>query len=122
MLTPIQGFRYWYHPYACMKAVVATGVTGRFLGVWNTLTNAAFSYGGVELVAVAAGEAEDPRRNIPKAVKRVFWRILFFYVLGTLAIGVIVPSNDPKLLSDEPGAARSPWVSNIEFHYFMHKR
>jgi len=88
------GFRYWKHPGA-MKPYIASGSEGRFLGLWSTLVNAAFSYGGVEMVAVAAGEAEDPRRNIPKAVKRVFWRILFFYVLGTLAIGVLVPYNDP---------------------------
>jgi yeast amino acid transporter len=106
-----------YHPYVAMKSYVAAGGAGRFLGFFNTLANAAFSYGGVENVAVAAGEAEDPRRNIPKAVRRVFWRILFFYVLGSLAIGVLVPSNDENLLSaidsGAPGAAQSPWVIAI---------
>ena len=70
-----------------MRTYIAGGAKGRFLGWFSTLVNAAFSYGGVEMVAVAAGEAENPRKNIPKAVRRVFWRILFFYVLGTLAIG-----------------------------------
>ena len=107
------GFQYWHKPGA-MKAYVASGNTGRFLGLWSTLVNAAFSYGGVEGVAVAAGEAEDPRRNIPKAVRRVFWRILFFYVLGSLAIGVLVPYNDPRLLSPAPGAKASPWVIAID--------
>lgn len=110
------GFQYWRNPGA-MKAYIDTGSSGRFLGLWSTLVNAAFSYGGVEMVAVAAGEAEDPRRNIPKAVKRVFWRILFFYVLGSLAIGVLVPYNDPNLLSAQEsgaaGAAQSPWVIAI---------
>ena len=91
--------------------------TGRFLSFFSTLVNAAFSYGGVETVAVAAGEAENPRKNIPKAVRRVFWRILFFYVLGALAIGVLVPYNDPNLLqaqaSGSAGAAQSPWVVAI---------
>lgn len=96
-----------------MKTVIANGDAGRFLGLFSTLVNAAFSYGGVEMVAVAAGEAENPRKNIPKAVRRVFWRILFFYCLGSLAIGVLVPSNDPKLLSKAAGAARSPWVIAI---------
>lgn len=107
------GFRYWKSPGA-MREYKDTGDAGRFLGLFSTLVNAAFSYGGVEMVAVAAGEAEDPRRNIPKAVRRVFWRILFFYVLGSLAIGVLLPYNEPRLLSaiknDEPGAAASPWV------------
>lgn len=111
------GFRYWKHPGA-MKEYASTGNTGRFLGLFSVLVNAAFSYSGVELVAVAAGEAENPRKNIPKAVRRVFWRILFFYVLGSLAIGVLVASNDPHLLSAQKagsaGAARSPWVVGIQ--------
>jgi len=110
------GFRYWKHPGA-MNEYDSTGNTGRFLGLFSVLVNAAFSYGGVELVAVAAGEAENPRKNIPKAVRRVFWRILFFYVLGSLAIGVLVASNDTHLLNAEasgaPGAAASPWVIGI---------
>ena len=110
------GFRYWNNPGA-MKEYVSTGSTGRFLGLFSTLVNAAFAYGGVEMVAVAAGEAENPRYNIPKAVRRVFWRILFFYVLGSLAIGVLIPYNEPRLLgaikSGAAGAAASPWVIAI---------
>jgi amino acid transporter len=111
------GFQFWKNPGA-MKEYDSTGNTGRFLGLFSTLVNAAFSYGGVELVAVAAGEAENPRKNIPKAVRRVFWRILFFYCLGSLAIGVLVASNDPHLLKAQAaglaGAARSPWVIGIQ--------
>lgn len=28
------------------------------------------------------GELQNPRKNMAKAVKRIFWRILFFYVFG----------------------------------------
>lgn len=110
------GFRYWKNPGA-MGEYVALGDKGRFLGLFSTLVNAAFSYGGVEMVAVAAGEAENPRKNIPKAVRRVFWRILFFYVLGSLAIGVLLSYKDDKLgkaISEHRhGAAASPWVIAI---------
>lgn len=92
---------------------VSTVATSQFLAFFSTLVNAAFSYGGVELVAVAAGEAENPRKNIPKAVRRVFWRILFFYVLGSLAIGCLVPANTPGLLKNS-GSAASPWVIAIK--------
>ncbi|MCJ1289536.1 hypothetical protein MMC34_001069 [Xylographa carneopallida] len=111
------GFRYWKNPGAMELYLSTDPNTGRFLGLFSTLVNAAFSYGGVETVAVAAGEAENPRKNIPKAVRRVFWRILFFYVLGSLAIGVLVPYDDPNLLnaqsSGASGAAQSPWVIAI---------
>ncbi|KAL1899522.1 hypothetical protein Sste5346_002923 [Sporothrix stenoceras] len=111
------GFYYWQHPGAMLE-YDGTGNTGRFLGLFSTLVNAAFSYGGVELVAVAAGEAENPRKNIPKAVSRVFWRIIFFYVLGSLAISWLVAADDPRLLTAQadgaPGAAASPWVIGIQ--------
>jgi amino acid transporter len=104
-----RGFRYWKE--GAMKEYVGTGNTGRFTGLWSTLVNAAFSYGGVEMVAVAAGEAENPRKNIPKAIRRVFWRILFFYVLGSFMIGVCISSNNPDLTSaTAKGAQSSPWV------------
>jgi amino acid transporter len=107
------GFEYWRNPGA-MTTIVAAGNAGRFLSFWSTMVNAAFSYGGVEMVAVAAGEAENPRKNIPKAVKRTFWRILFFYVLGSLAIGVIVPYTNPNLDTGTGSAASSPWVIGIQ--------
>ncbi|KAL9086427.1 MAG: hypothetical protein Q9159_004204 [Coniocarpon cinnabarinum] len=101
------GFRYWVSP-GYMPPTVASGDAGRFLSFFSTLVNAAFSYGGVESVAIAAGETEDPRRNIPKAVRRIFWRIIVFYSLGSLAIGVLVPYNTPIL--DTDGTRASPWV------------
>jgi len=110
------GFYTWQNPGA-MREYYTDGNLGRFLGLFATLVNAAFSYAGIETVAVAAGEAENPRKNVPKAVRRVFWRILFFYVLGSLAIGCLVPYDDEFLLAaqsaGDAGAAQSPWVRAI---------
>ncbi|OAX80418.1 hypothetical protein ACJ72_05253 [Emergomyces africanus] len=113
-----RGFRYWKNPGA-MREYVATGDKGRFLGFFSTLVNAAFSFGGVEMVASAAGEAANPRRNIPKAIRRVFWRIITFYVLGSLAIGMLVPYDDDQLLSAQKSdkastGAASPWVIAVQ--------
>lgn len=108
------GFRYWKEGPIKQYPVTVGGALGRFLAFFSTLVQASFSYGGVEMVAIAAGEAENPLKNIPKAVRRVFWRILFFYVLGSLAIGVLVSSNNPDLSSDKPGAFASPWVIAIK--------
>jgi amino acid transporter len=58
-----------------MKEYVGTGNTGRFTGLWSTLVNAAFSYGGVEMVAVAAGEAANPRKNSKQRLESTLYLI-----------------------------------------------
>lgn len=98
------GFRYWKSPGA-MREYVGTGATGRFTGWFATLIAAAFSFGGSEGIIAAAGEAQDPQRNIPRAMRRVFFRIVVFYVLGSLLVGLIVPYTDKRLLNGGPGAA-----------------
>jgi amino acid transporter len=99
-------------PSGAMAEYIGTGNTGRFAGLFATFVGAAFSYGGVETVTVAAGETAHPRRNIPRAVRRVFWRILFFYILGSLGVGVLVPYTQPEL-NKAKGANASPWVIAI---------
>ncbi|OGM45299.1 arginine permease [Aspergillus bombycis] len=107
------GFHYWKTD-SIMKEYIAFSNTGRFLGLFSTLANASSSLGGVETVVVAAGEAENPRRNIPRAIRRVFWRLLFFFVLASFALGLICPSNHPKLLGASSSSnAESPWLIAI---------
>ncbi|KAF8203089.1 amino acid permease [Pholiota molesta] len=110
------GFRFWKNPGPFVQFNGIGGSKGRFLGFWAVLTQAAFSYIGTEIVAIAAGEAKNPRRNIPKAIKRVYIRILLFYVCGTTVIGLLVPSNDKQLnLKETAGtAAASPFVIAIQ--------
>jgi amino acid transporter len=106
------GFRYWKNPGAVAGAGLVPKHVGvdRFLGILSVLVQAAFSYQGVELVVIAASETESPRRNITKAVRRVFYRIVVFYILGILIIGMLVAYNDPGLLKSTGTAAESPFV------------
>lgn len=60
-----------------------------------------FSFQGTELIGIAAGESENPSKNIPSAVRKVFWRILLFYVLAILIISLIIPYDSPRLLSND---------------------
>lgn len=85
------------------------GIQG--LGVLSTFLTAGFSFQGTELIGVAAGESENPRKNVPKAIKQVFWRILLFYILAIFIIGLIVPYDDPLLLkSDVSDVSVSPFT------------
>jgi len=57
---------------------------------------------------MAAGEAELPRLNLPKAFKSVFIRLTTFFVVGSLCVGIVVPYDSPELidalLASKPGA------------------
>ena len=101
----VLGFHYWKQVAIKQYPVTVGGALGRFLAFFSTLVQASLLVRRqVEMVAIAAGEAENLAQEHPlKAVRRVFWRILFFYVLGSLAIGVLVSSNNEDLSSDKPG-------------------
>jgi amino acid transporter len=89
------GFYTWENPGAFAEAYT-TGALGKFLGFWSVMVNATFAYLGTELVGVTAAEAAS-RKSIPKAIKLTFYRILFFYILSVLLVGMIVPYNHPQL-------------------------
>ncbi|KAI0936272.1 hypothetical protein AcV5_004452 [Taiwanofungus camphoratus] len=108
------GFRYWKHPGAFVQYHGIGGSKGRFLSWWAVMSQAAFSYIGTEIVAIAAGEAKNPRRNLPKAIRRVYIRILLFYIGGVTIIGLLVPSNNPDLSLSTSTAAKSPFVIAIK--------
>ncbi|KAF9068023.1 amino acid permease/ SLC12A domain-containing protein [Rhodocollybia butyracea] len=108
------GFRYWKNPGPFVQYNDIPGNTGKFLGWWAVITQAAFAFIGAEIVAIAAGETKNPRRNLPKAIKRVYFRILLFYVGGTAVIGLLVPSNNPGLHLSSKTAAGSPFVIAIQ--------
>ncbi|PBK69111.1 general APC amino acid permease [Armillaria solidipes] len=105
------GFRYWKDPGALARAGLVSNInTDRFLAIMSVIIQAAFSFTSMELVAIAASETENPRRNIGKAVNRVVYRIVVFYVLGILMIGMLVSYDDDALLNTSGNAAQSPFV------------
>ncbi len=88
---------------------------GSFVGGFAAFMGVAmvvgYSFQGTELVGVAAGESKDPDRTIPKAIRTIFWRILLFYVLSIVVIGLLIPHNDPRLLeNDLADIALSPFT------------
>ncbi|KAI9307961.1 amino acid permease/ SLC12A domain-containing protein [Cunninghamella echinulata] len=80
-------------------------------GILSTFLTASFSFQGTELIGIAAAECENPRKNVPRAIKQVFWRILLFYILSIFIIGLIIPYDDPNLLrSDVSDITVSPFT------------
>ncbi|MER6939499.1 amino acid permease [Nocardioides sp. NPDC127514] len=50
-----------------------------------------FAYASIELVGVAAGETEDPRRVMPRAINTIIWRIGIFYVGSVVLLAMLLP-------------------------------
>ncbi|TDM05264.1 amino acid permease [Macrococcus lamae] len=81
-----------------------------FLGLLGVLVVAGFSFGGTEVVAVTAGESENPKESMPKAIKQVFWRILLFYIGSIFVIASLIPYTDSRLLNENSDVAMSPFT------------
>ncbi|SYZ34178.1 General aromatic amino acid permease [Propionibacterium australiense] len=92
---PIGVSNLWSH-----GGFVPNGMTGVLLGLVVVM----FSFGGVELIGITAGEADDPGRTIPRAVNGVVYRILIFYV-GTITVMVAL------FPWDQLGSTGSPLVT-----------
>ena len=106
-------FKHWADP-GPVNEYLGEGAAGRLCAFVSVLTFSVYAFAfAPELLVVTGGEMESPRQNIPKATKRYFYRLITFYILGALAVGIIVPSDNPQLLSSGSGAAASPWSAGI---------
>jgi AAT family amino acid transporter len=60
-------------------------------GVWLAMTLTLTSYMGVEILGVTAGEAAQPEKTIPRAMRTVALRLILFYVLSMIVMLSITP-------------------------------
>lgn len=72
-------------------------------GMIMSLAPVLFSFGGIELLGITAGEAENPDKTIPRAINQVIYRILIFYVGTMIVLMTLWPWN-------EVGKEASPFV------------
>ncbi|MDW7615559.1 amino acid permease [Peribacillus simplex] len=88
---------------------------GGFLSIISIFLIAGFSFQGTELVGIAAGESENPEKNVPNAIRQVFWRILLFYIGAILILGLLIPYTSPSLLNgDVENISVSPFTLVFE--------
>lgn len=77
-----------------------------FGGVWMAVLMAIFSFVGVEVIAVTAGEAKDPRSAVPRAMRTMVVRLIIFYFL---AMGIMI-AVVPWINAGAKEIAQSPFV------------
>ncbi|KAI5951650.1 SSY1 [Candida jiufengensis] len=135
---PVLGFRYWdksksdfenniifglfrpsFNLYDSGTSSPTDGIggnTGRFLSVLTAILVVCYAYSGTEIVCIAACEAKNPRKALPSATRRVFWRIVIFYCLSAFLVTLNVYAGDPRLLrylSGKTGIDKSQFATNI---------
>ncbi|KAF4844788.1 General amino acid permease AGP2 [Colletotrichum siamense] len=104
------GFRTWKNPGAFAE-YINTGDLGRFQGLLASIFSAGFTVVGPEYISMVAGEAQRPRIYLKQGFKTVYWRFGIFFIGSAIAIGIVVPYNDPKLENAGAGTADgSPYV------------
>ncbi|KAI9305031.1 amino acid permease/ SLC12A domain-containing protein [Cunninghamella echinulata] len=95
------GFKYWNQPGAFV---------GEAAGTISVLLSAGFSFQGTEIVGITAGEAKNPSKTVPRAIRNVFWRIIVFYIVTIFLIGLCIPSDDPNLTNETGDAATASFT------------
>ncbi|CDO91990.1 unnamed protein product [Kluyveromyces dobzhanskii CBS 2104] len=96
------GAEYWHHPGALSHG---------FKGVASVFVTASYSLGGSEMVCLCSAET-DPK-ELPHAIKQVFWRIIFFFLVSLTLIGFLVPYTNQNLLGGS-SVNNSPFVIAIK--------
>lgn len=76
-------------------------------GLIACLSVVVFAFGGIEIIGITAGESQDPKKTLPKAINAVPVRILLFYVLTIFVLMSIFPWN-------QIGSQGSPFVQIFE--------
>lgn len=64
---------------------LTTDSYGNYKGLFAAIAFIMFSFGGLELIGIAAAETKNPEHNIKKATNQLIYRILIFYI-GSLII------------------------------------
>ncbi|PGH13915.1 hypothetical protein AJ79_03330 [Helicocarpus griseus UAMH5409] len=113
------GFRYWKNPGSFVE-YLAPGDTGRFCGLLSCMIQGSFTMVGPEYIAMAAGEAENPRKILRRAYSSFVYRLMFFFIGGALCIGIVIPYDDQLLADTIAGkregsgtGAASPYVISM---------
>ncbi|TXT15506.1 hypothetical protein VHUM_00009 [Vanrija humicola] len=110
----VYGFRFWKNPGVFGGRTAARKVVQ---AIFDSASWAVFAVVGPDYLSLISGEVKNPRRIMPKAFNSTIYRIIGFYIVGSLCVGVVVSSNDESLLgaiaSGAKGAAKSPYIISM---------
>lgn len=98
-----------------MNEYINPGSLGRFQGFLACIIGAAFVIAGPEYISMCAGEAKNPRKSMPKAFNSITYRLVVFFIIGALSVGIVCPYTSDQLLGNAGAyAAASPYIISME--------
>ncbi|WKS67396.1 amino acid permease [Corynebacterium accolens] len=100
------------HTFVGTSVFLADGFMPNGLGgVAAGLLAVAFAFGGIEVVAIASAESEDPEKSLVNAVRSTILRISVFYLGSVLVITFLLPYSSLDAAST---AAESPFTMVLD--------
>jgi arginine/ornithine permease len=82
-----------------VRAVSSTNslFPGGFKNILMTIMTASFAYGGVDLIASAAGESHQPQKSLPRAINKSVFSLIAIYIVTLGVLSFILPWQDANL-------------------------
>ena len=62
-----------------------------------------YAFSGTELIGIAAGETDNPKEAVPRAIKTTIGRLVIFFVLTIVVLASLLPMK-------EAGVSSAPFV------------
>lgn len=112
----VYGFRNWHPEGGIWPDYRGDGGSklSHFEGFLNALIIASFTVLGPDYLSLIAGELQNPRKHLPYLFKSILIRLFVFFIIGTLCVTILVPYNNPQLLSATTRSARSPYIISMQ--------
>lgn len=77
------------------------------LPLLTTMIAVNFAFSGTELIAVAAGETQNPEKAIPMAIKTTVFRLIFFFIGTIVVLAALISPEEASIL-------KSPFLTIFE--------
>ena len=96
--------------------VVNSPVLNKLVNILSSsIVSSCFTFQSIESVGICSGEIENIGQNLPKAIKYIVMRILVFYIGSLILLTLMIPSNDPQLVSNNNNDSSSNMLMSSPF-------
>ncbi|HEM6405691.1 TPA: amino acid permease [Streptococcus suis] len=73
------------------------------VGLISVMLSVNYAFSGVEMIGIAAGETDNPKKAVPQAIKSTIGLLVIFFVLTIVVLAALLPMS-------EAGVTEAPFV------------